>query len=107
MAYEFYMTVEGAKQGKFPGTTATGTTPGKSKGGAGGAGGANNIVGLRWVSHVKSPRDLATGQASGKRQHQPMLVVTEIGQASPLFLQACCTNEVLKNVTLNFIRTDQ
>ena len=94
MAYEFYMTVEGAKQGKFPGTSV-------SKGQQG------TMPGLRWLSQVKSPRDVATGQASGKRQHQPMLVVMETGQSSPLFLQACCTNEVLKTVTLNFVRTDQ
>ena len=93
MAYEFYMQVEGQKQGKFPGTSS-----GK---------GANDILGLRWVSQVKSPRDVATGQASGKRQHSPMLVVTETGQTSPLFLQACCSNEILKNVTLNFIKVDQ
>ena len=93
MAYEFYMQVEGTKQGKFPG-------PGRSKGGS------NDIPGLRWISEVKSPRDLATGQVSGKRQHSPMVVVTETGQVSPLFLQACCTNEMLKNVTLNFLKTD-
>lgn len=32
---------------------------------------------------VKSPRDLATGQASGKRQHQPVTFVKEWGAATP------------------------
>jgi type VI secretion system Hcp family effector len=96
MAYEFYMTVEGVKQGKFPGTSQQ-----KSKSGGG------EIPGLRWIHEIKSPRDVATGQSSGKRQHNPMRVVIETGKVSPLFLQALCNNETLKNVTLNFVKTDQ
>jgi len=34
-------------------------------------------------SDVKSPRDLATGQASGKRQHQPVTTTKEVTPASP------------------------
>jgi len=34
-------------------------------------------------SDVKSPRDLATGQASGKRQHEPVTVTKEAGAAAP------------------------
>jgi hypothetical protein len=34
-------------------------------------------------SDVKSPRDLATGQASGKRQHQPLTPIKEVTPASP------------------------
>ena len=32
---------------------------------------------------VISPRDLATGQASGKRMHKPMVITKEWGAASP------------------------
>src|SRR5438874_4351293 len=32
---------------------------------------------------VKSPRDIATGQASGKRQHGSITIVKEWGAASP------------------------
>ncbi len=32
---------------------------------------------------VKGPRDAATGQASGKRQHKPMTIVKEWGAAPP------------------------
>jgi hypothetical protein len=34
-------------------------------------------------SNVKSPRDIATGQASGKRQHKPVTIVKEVDKASP------------------------
>lgn len=34
-------------------------------------------------SNVKSPRDIATGQASGKRQHKPLTVTKEVDKASP------------------------
>jgi len=33
---------------------------------------------------VESPRDAATGQASGKRQHSPITIVREVDSASPL-----------------------
>ena len=33
-------------------------------------------------SNIKSPRDLATGQASGKRQHQP-ISLTKTSEATP------------------------
>src|SRR5256886_17559456 len=34
-------------------------------------------------SNIKNQRDMATGQASGKRQHQPMTVSKEVDKASP------------------------
>jgi hypothetical protein len=33
--------------------------------------------------NVKAPRDVATGQASGKRQHKPILIRKEIDKATP------------------------
>jgi type VI secretion system secreted protein Hcp len=36
---------------------------------------------------VQSPRDVATGQASGKRQHDPIVIVREVDSASPLLLR--------------------
>ena len=37
------------------------------------------------ASHtITSPRDVATGQASGKRQHQPVRITKEWGAASPV-----------------------
>jgi len=38
---------------------------------------------LHSSSSVQSPRDAATGQASGKRQHKPITVTKEVDKASP------------------------
>jgi type VI secretion system secreted protein Hcp len=55
---------------------------------------------------VASPRDAATGQASGKRQYQPLVIRKEIDAASPQFLQAVATNEVLVSVAIEFLASD-
>jgi hypothetical protein len=34
-------------------------------------------------SNIKSPRDAATGQASGKRQHEPITIKKELDKSSP------------------------
>jgi Type VI secretion system effector, Hcp len=34
-------------------------------------------------SNIRNQRDMATGQASGKRQHQPLTVSKEVDKASP------------------------
>jgi type VI secretion system secreted protein Hcp len=53
---------------------------------------------------VVSPRDLATGQASGKRQHKPVSVTTPTGKHTPLLFEAVVTNEILQ-VTIDFFLT--
>jgi hypothetical protein len=35
-------------------------------------------------SNVQAPRDVATGQASGKRQHQPLTITKSVDKATPL-----------------------
>ncbi len=92
MAYEFYVTIEGTKQGKFKGESIRD----KHK---------DKIEGLAFEWKVQSPRDIATGQASGKRQHMPIRITKEWGAASPQIVQALTTNEVLKSVLFEFIRT--
>ncbi len=92
MAYEFYITIEGTKQGKFKGESIRD----KHK---------EKMEGLAFDWKVQSPRDIATGQASGKRQHMPIKITKEWGGASPQIFHALCTNEVLKSVLFEFIRT--
>lgn len=89
-AYEFYVKVEGVKQGVFKGSLASGKIPG-----------------LSFHYNVKSPRDSATGQASGKRTHHPVTFVKEWGASTPQFFQALTTNEVLSSVTFEFVRNDE
>jgi type VI secretion system secreted protein Hcp len=94
MAYEFYATIEGTKQGKFQGES-----PRKDH--------AGKFVGLKFEYEVISPRDVATGMPSGKRQHKPIVISKEWGAASPQLFTACVRNEILKKVKFEFIKTDK
>ena len=85
MSRYFFIKIEGAKQGVF-----------QSEGDRGG------IVGLGFEQAIASPRDVATGQASGKRQYSPVVFTKEWGAASPQLFQALVTNESLKNVQFDF-----
>src|SRR5690349_9689461 len=55
---------------------------------------------------VESPRDISSGQASGKRQHQPVTITKEWGASSPQLFQALWTNEVLDSVVIEFVAPD-
>jgi len=48
---------------------------------------------------VNSPRDMATGQSSGKRQHLPLMFQKVTGPSSVQFYKASATNEQLTTVT--------
>jgi type VI secretion system secreted protein Hcp len=91
-AEKYYLKVEGTKQGQFKGEVERN--------------------GSRWIeitafsAGVQSPRDAATGQASGKRQHKPIVITKEIDKASPQLLQAVTTNEVLKEVVIQSVRPE-
>jgi type VI secretion system secreted protein Hcp len=79
-----HLSVEGTKQGKFKGT------------------GKNNIIECTYYSYaLVSPRDVATGMASGKRQHYPVMIYKEIDASSPQFAEALVTNESIKNQVLS------
>ena len=54
---------------------------------------------------VLAPRDLNTGLPVGKRQHKPIVVTKEWGAASPQFVQALISNEVLTQVVIEFYDT--
>ena len=59
---------------------------------------------LSLASGVNAPFDQGTGQASGKRQHQPLTIVKNLDKASPLLFLAAVTNENL-TVDCNIYRT--
>ena len=91
MAYHYFISVKGAKQGEFKGEN--GKKPGV-------------IPILGFSAGVTSPRDVATGQASGRRQHKPITIIKEWGEVSVQFFQALVTNEVLSPVDIRAVRTD-
>jgi hypothetical protein len=73
---DIYISVEGTKQGKFKGETSMVKGPT----------GQSRV--LKFSYGVGSPRDVFTGQASGKRQHKPIVITREPGAASPQFYGA-------------------
>jgi type VI secretion system secreted protein Hcp len=99
MAYQFYVTIQGTKQGKFKGAVA-----GVPK--ARGSAGSGKIAGVRFLFQTTSPHDVATGQASGKRQYKPIQITKEWDASSPQLFQALVNNEVLKSVLFEFVKTD-
>ena len=87
-----WIAVKGVKQGQFKG--ASELAPRRDKW----------MAVLAFTMGVAAPRDLASGQASGKRQYQPVTIVKAWGAASPQALTACITNEVLTEVDIEFFR---
>lgn len=51
---------------------------------------------------IKSPRDTASGQATGKRQHMPIRTRLYYDQAMPQFYQSLVFNESLKEVVIAY-----
>jgi type VI secretion system secreted protein Hcp len=51
---------------------------------------------------IASPRDAASGMASGKRQHKPVRLLKKISAASPLLFQAMVNNENFPSIRLDF-----
>ncbi|HUK16627.1 MAG TPA: type VI secretion system tube protein TssD [Bryobacteraceae bacterium] len=84
MATQIYMSIRGAVQGKFKGSSS-------KEGG---------IPVLNFSMGMSSPRDASTGQASGKRQHKPLKLSVPWGNWSPQIFSAMTTNEVLLTVAL-------
>lgn len=57
---------------------------------------------LEFEQGIVSPRDVASGQASGKRQYKPITIVKQVDASTPRLFQACATNEVLPTVKFVF-----
>ena len=55
---------------------------------------------------VETPRDAATGQATGRRTHHPVKVVHEVNEWSPLLFRALVTNELFSTVLFEFFKTE-
>jgi type VI secretion system secreted protein Hcp len=84
-----YVRITGSKQGAFKGDETALAHKGESL-----------LLGLDYST--SSPVDLATGQATGKRQHSPFVFVKEFDGSSPQIFNAAATNETLKVEVLLF-----
>ncbi len=89
MAFPFYIKVHGSRQGDFKGDSSNPSRTGW-------------IDGRDFELDIEPPRDLPTGQASGKRQWKPVAIVKQWSASSPQFLQALVTNELLPSVNIEF-----
>jgi type VI secretion system secreted protein Hcp len=68
--------------------------------------GREGSIALIAVSYqIETPVDTATGAVTGKRQHRPVTITKVVDQATPKFLQALVSNEVLTEVKIEFWRT--
>lgn len=83
----------------------TGQKTGVFKGDSLQKGHTDQIVLSTYSFGITSPRDPASGQATGRRQFQPVTVTKQMNQSSPLFMNAVDTNENLKSVVINFYET--
>ena len=93
MAYEGYLIAKAQKQGQIKGSV---TQKGKE-----------GWIGVYGFHHeIVSPRDAASGLATGKRQHKPLTITKEIDKSTPLLYQAFVNNENFTEVTLRFFTQD-
>jgi type VI secretion system secreted protein Hcp len=91
MAQNGYLWIHGTVQGDIAGSV---TLPGRE----------SSILVLAASHEIVSPRDPASGLPTGKRQHQPLVIVKEVDRASAPLYRAIVNNENLASVILEFWR---
>jgi len=80
MALNAYLKLKGQKQGDIKGSVTQKGREGK--------------IMVIAVSHeIVSPRDAASGLATGKRQHKPFVITKELDKSTPLLFNALVNNE--------------
>ena len=89
MPMPIHLTLKGQKQGEI-------------KGGCTQKGREGSIIIFAFDHDIMSPRDIATGLPTGKRQHRPVKITKEIDKSSPLLYTVLCTNENLTEVIFKF-----
>ena len=89
MALNAYLSLKGEKQGEIKGSVTQKGREGK-------------IMVIAVEHELVSPRDPASGQATGKRMHQPFVITKELDASSPLLYAAFTTNENLATWELQF-----
>jgi type VI secretion system secreted protein Hcp len=90
---DIFVTITGANQGLFAGDSLD-------------ASHKNASIVLTFDQEVKSPRDPASGLATGKRQHSPVTFRKNASKSSVQLFQALVNNEVLKSVVFDFTAAD-
>ena len=91
MAGKFFLSVKALKQGDLKGENARNPA---------------EIPILGFSFEVTTPRDVATGQPTGRRQHNPVSIYKEWGEISVQLFEALASNENLPLVKIQEMRTD-
>jgi type VI secretion system secreted protein Hcp len=68
---------------------------------------ANTIECTRWTWGCRSPREGASAQITGRRQHQPVTIQKRVDKASPILFKALCRNEKVDEATFMFFEPDR
>jgi type VI secretion system secreted protein Hcp len=89
MSLNAYLKLKGQKQGDIKGSATQKGREGK-------------IMVIAVNHEITSPRDAATGQATGKRTHKPFTITKEVDKSSPLLYQLLVTNENISEWELQF-----
>jgi type VI secretion system Hcp family effector len=85
-AVDAFLKLEGVKQGKFKGMSAT-----------------DERIAISDFSYQAPVADKATGAMAGRRMHGTITIVKEVDSATPQFASAASTGEVLKNLEIDFV----
>lgn len=94
MAYEFYVTIEAAKQGRLAGEIPRSVHKGK-------------LAGVGFSYEVTSPPEAGSGAGTGGREHGAVTFTKEWGAASPQLFSALVANEVIDTALFEFVRTNE
>ena len=89
MALNAYLKLKGQKQGEIKGSATQKGREGK-------------ILVIAANHEVLSPRDPASGLATGKRMHKPFVITKEVDKSSPLLYNALVNNENITEWELQF-----
>ncbi|RXJ82695.1 Hcp family type VI secretion system effector [Arcobacter sp. F2176] len=96
-----FISIEGSTQGLITEGTFTPESVGNSY-----QKGHENEALLKGFSHnIRIPRDPQSGQPSGQRVHEPVVITKLIDKSSPLLYNALTKGETLTNVELKWYRT--
>jgi type VI secretion system secreted protein Hcp len=93
MALNAFLILQGQRQGAISGSVT-------QKGHEG------SIEVIAASHEIVSPRDPASGLATGKRLHRPFTITKELDKSTPLLYQAMVTNENIIQWKLQFYTTD-
>jgi len=86
-----YLTIQGKRTGVFKGSGGKPANKDKIE-----------CIGFRYG--VSAPHDMTSGLPTGKRVHEPIVIIKNIDASSPQLLQAIYSNETLTSVLIEFFK---